>query len=137
MREALALHSSSPLCASCHNRMDPLGFAFENFNAMGLWREKDRGEPLPPASGKLVTGEPFADVRALKQLIVTSRRSDYYRCLTEKMLTYAIGRGPQPCDIQAVDTIVDRLEQTGGQFSTLIMGIVESPPFQKRQHPLP
>lgn len=137
MREALALHSSSPLCASCHNRMDPLGFAFENFNAMGLWREKDRGEPLPPASGKLVTGEPFADVRALKQLIVTSRRSDYYRCLTEKMLTYAIGRGPQPCDIQAVDTIVDRLEQTGGQFSTLIMGIVESPPFQKRQHSLP
>jgi hypothetical protein len=137
MREALALHSSSPLCASCHNRMDPLGFAFENFNAMGLWREKDRGEPLPTASGKLVTGEPFADVRALKQLIVTSRRSDYYRCLTEKMLTYAIGRGPQPCDIQAVDTIVDRLEQTGGQFSTLIMGIVESPPFQKRQHPLP
>ena len=137
MREALALHSSSPLCASCHNRMDPLGFAFENFNAMGLWREKDRGEPLPPASGKLVTGEPFADVRALKQLIVTSRRSDYYRCLTEKMLTYAIGRGPQPCDIQAVDTIVDRLDQTGGQFSTLILGIVESPPFQKRQRSIP
>lgn len=137
MREALAQHSSSPLCASCHNRMDPLGFAFENFNAIGLWREKDRGAPLPPASGKLVTGEPFSDVRALKQLIVTSRRADYYRCLTEKMLTYAIGRGPQPCDIQAVDTIVDRLEQTGGQFSTLILGIIESPPFQKRQRSLP
>jgi hypothetical protein len=137
MREALAQHSSSPLCASCHNRMDPLGFAFENFNAMGLWREKDRGEPLPPASGKLVTGEPFADVRALKQLIVTSRRADYYRCLTEKMLTYAIGRGPQPCDIQAVDTIVNQLEATDGKFSTLILGIVESPPFQKRQRSLP
>ncbi|MES2469917.1 MAG: DUF1592 domain-containing protein [Verrucomicrobiota bacterium] len=137
MREALALHSESPLCASCHNRMDPLGFAFENFNAMGLWREKDRGEALPPASGKLVTGEAFADVRALKQLIVTSRRADYYRCLTEKMLTYAIGRGPQPCDIQAVDTIVNQLEAADGRFSTLIMGIVESPPFQKRQHSLP
>ncbi len=137
MREALALHSESALCSSCHNRMDPLGFAFENFNAMGLWREKDRGEPLPPASGKLVTGEAFADVRALKQLIVTSRRADYYRCLTEKMLTYAIGRGPQPCDIQAVDTIVNQLEAADGRFSTLIMGIVESPPFQKRQRSIP
>lgn len=137
MREALAQHSSSPLCASCHNRMDPLGFAFENFNAMGLWRDKERGEPLESPAGKLITGESFADVRALKQVIVTERRMDYYRCLTEKLLTYAIGRGPQPCDIQAIDDIVSQLETGGGKFSTLIMGIIESPPFQKRQRSTP
>lgn len=133
MREALALHSRSPLCSSCHNRMDPMGFAFENFNAMGLWRWEDRGEPLPPASGKLITGETFSNITGLKQLIVGARRSDYYRCLTEKLLTYALGRGPQPCDIQTIDNIAARLEETGGKFSTLILGIIESPPFQKRQ----
>ena len=135
MREALALHSSNTLCASCHNRMDPMGFAFENFNAMGLWREKDRGELLPSPAGKLITGETFANVTDLKQLIVGPRRDDYYRCLAEKLLTYAIGRGPQPCDISTLDHIAARLEQDGGKFSTLILGIIESPPFQKRQRP--
>jgi len=137
MRESLALHSTNALCASCHNRMDPLGFALENFNAMGLWRDKDHGQPLPPAAGQLVTGEKFEDVRGLKQLIVTERRADYYRCLTEKLLTYALGRGTQPGDITAVDAIVDQLETSGGKFSTLLMGIIESPPFQKRQRPQP
>ncbi len=137
MREALEVHRNQPLCASCHNRMDPLGFALENFNAMGLWRDKERGQPLPSPAGQLVTGEAFDDVRALKHLIVTARRTDYYRCLTEKMLTYAIGRGSQPSDIQAIDDIVDRLEKSGGQFSTLIMGLIESPPFQKRQRSTP
>ena len=137
MREALALHSSNALCASCHNRMDPMGFAFENFNAMGLWREKDRGEPLPSSAGKLITGESFNNVTDLKQLIVGARRDDYYRCLAEKLLTYAIGRGPQPCDIQTIDNIAAALERDGGKFSTLILGIIESPPFQKRQRPIP
>ncbi|MDB6069824.1 MAG: hypothetical protein JWL81_995 [Verrucomicrobiales bacterium] len=137
MREALELHRNQPLCASCHNRMDPLGFALENFNAMGLWRDKERGQALPSPAGTLVTGEPFADVRALKQLIVTSRRADYYRCLTEKLLTYALGRGPQACDIQTIDAIVDDLEKTNGRFSTLITGIIQSPPFQKRQRSTP
>ena len=137
MREALALHSSNALCASCHNRMDPMGFAFENFNAMGLWRDKDRGEPLPSSAGELITGESFGNVTELKQLIVGARRDDYYRCLTEKLLTYAIGRGPQPCDIQTIDNIALALERDGGKFSTLILGIIESPPFQKRQRPIP
>jgi hypothetical protein len=137
LREALALHREQPLCSSCHNRMDPLGLALENFNAMGSWREMDQGMPLEPPAGKLITGEPFADVRELKRLLVTARRTDYYTCLTEKLLTYALGRGPEPCDIPTVESIVNKLEQTNGRFSSLIMGIIESPAFQKRQRTTP
>jgi hypothetical protein len=137
LREALAMHREKPLCSSCHDRMDPLGLAFENFNAMGHWRDKELGFPLEAASGKLITGEPFADVRQLKRILVTSRRTDYYRCLTEKLLTYALGRGPQPCDISTVDSLVENLEQSGGGFSTLITGIIDSAPFQRRQRTLP
>jgi hypothetical protein len=137
LREALELHREQPLCSSCHNRMDPLGLALENFNAMGLWRDQERGQILQPAGGKLITGEPFADVRELKRLLVTARRTDYYRCLTEKLLTYALGRGPEPCDITAVDGIVAQLETSHGKFSTLITGVIDSTPFQKRRRTTP
>jgi hypothetical protein len=133
LREALALHREQPLCSSCHNRMDPLGLALENFNAMGSWRDKERGQQLEPAAGKLITGEKFADVKELKRLLVTARRTDYYRCLTEKLLTYSLGRGPQPCDITTVDAVVENLEKSQGKFSSLILGIIESPAFQRRQ----
>ena len=132
LREALALHRKKPLCSSCHNRMDPLGLAFENFNAMGLWRDKERGEPVPPVAGKLITGEKFADVRELKRLLANERRNDFYHCLAEKMLTYALGRGPETCDILALDTIVERLHREDGRLSSLILGVIESAPFQKR-----
>ena len=137
LRDALALHREQPLCSSCHDRMDPLGLALENFNAMGSWRDMDQGLPLESPAGKLITGEKFADVNELKHLIVTARRSDYYQCLTEKLLTYSLGRGPQPGDITTVDEIVAKLESSGGKFSTLIMGIIESPAFQKRQRDMP
>lgn len=137
LREALALHREKPACSSCHDRMDPLGLALENFNAMGIWRDREAGQPIPSVAGKLITGEPFADVNELKHLLVTARRQDYYRCLTEKLMTYAIGRGPQPCDIQTIDDIVAGLEQSGGKFSTLMMGIIHSPAFQQRQRETP
>ena len=132
-REALAQHREKPLCASCHNRMDPLGLAFENFNAMGLWREQERGQPIPSVAGQLITGEKFADVRALKHLLVNERRDDFYRCLTEKMLTYALGRGPEPCDVPAIDEIVARLHRENGRLTTLVTAIIDSAPFQKRR----
>ena len=137
LRAALALHREQPLCASCHNRMDPLGLALENFNAMGSWREMDQGIPLESAGGKLITGESFADVRELKRLLVTARRQDYYHCITEKLFTYALGRGPQAADITTFDSIVGQLEKSGGKFSSLIMGIIDSPAFQKRQRSTP
>lgn len=137
LREVLAKHREMALCSSCHNRMDPLGLALENFNAMGLWREKERGQPIPPSAGELVTGEKFANVSELKHILATTRRKDFYRCLTEKLLTYSLGRGPEVCDIPTIDAMVDKLEQTSGKFSTLIMGIIESTPFQKRHRSTP
>lgn len=137
LRDALALHREQPLCSSCHNRMDPLGLALENFNAMGSWREMDQGLPLESAAGQLITGEKFADVRELKRVLVTARRQDFYHCITEKLLTYALGRGPQSCDITTMDAIVAKLDQTDGKISSLVTGIIESPAFQKRQRTLP
>ena len=133
LREVLDLHRSKPLCSSCHSRMDPLGLALENFNALGLWREKERGQAID-ASGKLITGESFRDIREMKRIVASDHRLDFYRCLTEKLLTYALGRGLEYYDVHTVDQIVDRLDQERGRFSALLMGIIESAPFQKRRN---
>ncbi len=133
MREVLDLHRSKPLCNSCHSRMDPLGLALENFNALGMFREKERKQPID-AAGKLITGEPFHDIRELKHILATEHRQDFYRCLTEKLLTYALGRGLEYYDVETVDQIVSRLEKEHGRASALLMGIIESAPFQKRRN---
>src|SRR6266542_2644501 len=130
LREALTLHREKPLCASCHERMDPLGLAFENFNALGMWREQERKQPIDTA-GKLITGETFDSVRQLKQVLVTKHRLDFYRCLTEKFLTYAVGRGMEYYDVETIDRIVQRLDREKGRFSALLLGVIESAPFQK------
>ena len=134
LRETLAVHRGKPLCSSCHNRMDPLGLALENFNALGMWRDKERGQTID-ASGKLITGEPFQDIRQVRHVLATHHRLEFYRCLTEKLLTYALGRGLEPYDVDTVDRIVARLDQQSGRFSALLQGIVESAPFQKRRNP--
>jgi len=132
LREMLAVHRANALCASCHARMDSLGLAFENFNAMGNWRTRDAGQPID-AGGQLITGEKFSDVRELKRIITHERRQDYYRCLTEKVLTYALGRGLEYYDVESVDRIVADLEHSGGRFSALLQGVVESAPFQRQR----
>jgi hypothetical protein len=132
LRETLKLHRGQPLCNSCHNRMDPLGLALENFNALGIWREKERNQPID-AAGQLITGETFGTVRELKNILVTKHRRDFYRCLTEKMLTYALGRGLDYRDVLTVDEIVARLEKENGRPSVLLTGIIESAAFQKRR----
>jgi hypothetical protein len=133
LRESLAKHREDALCRSCHNRMDPLGLALENFNALGMWREQERKQPID-AGGKLITGETFTDVRELKRVLVTKHRRDFYTCLTEKFLTYALGRGIEYYDTETVDRIVARLEEENGRFSALLSGVVESAPFQKRRN---
>jgi len=133
LRETLEIHRNKPLCSSCHARMDPLGLALENFNAMGMWREQERKQAIAPA-GKLITGETFNDVRELKHLLFTKRKSDFYRCFTEKLLTYALGRGLEYYDVETVDQIVDRLHKEEGRFSGLLLGIVESAPFQNSRN---
>ncbi len=130
LREILAEHRRNPMCSSCHDRMDPLGLALENFNALGLWREFEQGQPID-ASGTLVTGRSFDNIRELKRILVEDHRTAFYRCLTEKALVFAIGRGLEYYDVHAVDTIVERLEASGGKPSALLAGIVESAPFQR------
>ena len=133
MREALAIHREKPLCSSCHSRMDPLGLSLENFNAMGMWREKERGQAVD-ASGQLITGESFANARELKKILKERHLREFYRCLTEKVMTYALGRGLEYYDVQSVDRIVANLEKNDGRFSALLMGVVESTPFQERRN---
>jgi hypothetical protein len=134
LKETLKVHRNSPLCGSCHNRMDPLGLAFEHFNALGRWRDKERNQPIE-SSGQLLSGEAFKDVRDLKHILATSRRKDFYRCVTQKMLIYALGRGVGPGDALLVDSIVDKLDAAKGRPSVLISGIIESSAFQRRGKP--
>ena len=133
LRESLAKHREDALCRSCHNRMDPLGLALENFNALGMWRDQERRQPID-AGGRLITGETFSDVRELKRVLVTKHRHDFYHCLAEKFLTYALGRGVEHYDIETLDQIVARLEKENGKFSALLEGVIQSAPFQKRRN---
>jgi hypothetical protein len=114
--------------------MDPLGLALENFNALGMFREKDNDQPID-ASGELLTGEKFDGIRDLKTIIKREHRDDFYRCVTQKMLTYALGRGLEYHDEHVVDQIVTQLDEHEGKFSTLVTGIVNSAPFQRQRRP--
>lgn len=131
LRELLAVHREAALCASCHSRMDPLGLALENFNAFGQWRDTEAGQPID-AQGELITGESFRDVRDLKRIIATTRKLDFYRCVTEKMLVYALGRGLEHYDEVTVDRIVEKLDRAEGRFSVLLEEVINSPAFQRR-----
>lgn len=130
LRETLALHASDPTCASCHMRMDPLGLALENFNALGRYRENELNMPIAP-EGRLISGEEFSDIRDLKQILANDRRDDFLHTLTEKMLTYALGRGMEYYDLVTIDQIVEQLEENDFRISALIEGIVYSAPFQQ------
>jgi len=137
LRENLALHATNKTCAACHSRMDPLGLALENFNAMGKWRDAELNRTIDP-SGKLITGETFTNVRELKHILATKHLNDFYYCLTEKLLTYALGRTLDYYDTDTVDALVAQLESDGGKPAALLLGIVNSAPFQeRRQNQLP
>lgn len=130
LRETLAVHRENALCSSCHNRMDPLGLALENFNALGMWREQEFAEPID-STGKLITGESFSDIRELKRILVKNHYKDFYHTVTEKMLVYALGRGLEYYDVETIDQIVTRVETADGRLLALINAVVESAPFQK------
>tara|TARA_B100000927_G_scaffold186596_1_gene150358 strand:+ start:17810 stop:19768 length:1959 start_codon:yes stop_codon:yes gene_type:complete len=132
LRELLELHAEDKMCASCHARMDPIGLALENFNQIGLWRDEEKGQPID-ASGKLITGESFSSAKELSQILATDRKSDFHRALSEKLLTYAAGRGVEYFDAPTIDKIVADVEANGGTLKEIIYGVIESAPFQKRR----
>jgi hypothetical protein len=130
MRERLAQHRADPSCASCHALMDPLGFALENFNAIGQWRTLgDAGEPID-AAGALPDGTPFDGVDGLRDALLSSDL--FLTTLTEKLMTYALGRGVEYYDMPAVRAIVRDAAESDYRLSSLILGIVESPAFRLR-----
>lgn len=132
LRERMEQHRRDPACASCHRLMDPLGFALENFDAVGRWREKDEGGAID-SSGVLPSGESFQGVAELKTILTSTQKKKFVRCLTEKMLIYALGRGLRYEDQCTVNEIVERLEKNDYRFSELIVAVVESAPFRQRQ----
>lgn len=132
MKELMVEHRKSPDCRSCHQRMDPIGLAFENFTALGTFRETENGKPIE-TDGELVTGERFADVNELKQVLASDRKEDFHRCLAEKLLTYALGRGVEYYDAPAIDEIVARMENQNGSLHEAIRAVIDSVPFQRRR----
>ncbi|TWU44617.1 hypothetical protein Poly51_60490 [Rubripirellula tenax] len=133
LRQRMEQHRDNPACAACHNMMDPLGFAMENFDAVGQWRTRD-GRDLVNASGKLPDGTAFNGVEDLKRLLSTERRDAFVRCLAEKMLIYALGRGTEYYDKCAIDKIMADVRRADYQFAYLLAAIIESDPFQKQGH---
>jgi len=131
LRQQLEAHRTTPLCASCHSRMDPLGFALENFDAIGAWRTQDGTSPID-AAGTLPDGRSFKGPKELEG-ILRKDRDAFTRCLTEKLLTYALGRGLERYDQPTTKAIAGRVAKHDYRFSSLVLGIVDSLPFQQQR----
>jgi hypothetical protein len=133
LRQRMEQHRADPGCAACHRLMDPLGFGLENYDPVGGWRTSD-GESEVDASGELPDGRTFRGPGELKALL-KEREHDFRRCLAEKLLTYALGRGLEWYDACAVERIATRCRDEGDRFSVLVAEIVKSPAFRQREAP--
>ena len=131
LREQMEQHRENPSCAACHASMDPLGFAFENYDAIGAWRSKD-GEQDIDSSGELPDGKTFSGPEGLKKILL-ERKDDFAACLAEKMLTYALGRGLEYYDRPTLKRIVKRVAENEYRLSSLVVEIVKSEPFLNRR----
>ena len=134
MREQMQVHRNDPTCAACHSRMDPIGFALENYDAVGRWRAEDAGAPID-ASGRLPDGTEFDGPAALSRLLLTKYRDEFVRTATEKLLTYALGRGIEYYDYPTIRAIDREAARDNYRISTWILAIVKSTPFQMRRAP--
>lgn len=132
MKERMVEHRKNPDCRSCHARMDPIGLAFENYTAVGTYRSNQEGKAIE-VDGELVTGEKFNGVDDLKRILATDKKGDFHRCLAEKLLTYALGRGVEYYDAPAIDEIVRRMESNNGSLREAVHGVIDSVPFQRRR----
>jgi hypothetical protein len=132
MRESMAQHRTNPVCANCHARMDPIGFALDNFDAVGKWRTVDESGTPIDGSGVFPDGTKFDGVAGLRDLLLR-RPEQFVGTLTENLLTYSLGRSLAYYDASAVRAIVREAAPSGYRFSALVMGIVKSTPFQMRR----
>ena len=132
LRARLEAHRANPVCSNCHARMDPLGFALENFDAVGQWRETDAGGAPIDTAGVLPDGAAFDGLPALRD-VLHGRRDEFVATVTEKLLTYALGRGVEPYDRPAIRAIVREAAHDDYRWSSIILGITRSLPFQMRR----
>jgi mono/diheme cytochrome c family protein len=132
LREQMQAHRSNAVCAACHARMDPIGFALENYDGVGKWRSEDAGVTID-ASGKLPDGTEFQGPAGLTEILATKYRDDFVRTATEKLLTYAVGRGVEYYDNPSVRAIMREAARDNYRMSSLILAIVKSTPFQMRR----
>jgi hypothetical protein len=128
MRQILEVHHTAAACATCHRSFEPMGLALENFDATGAWRTLDEGHPVD-ASGVLVDGTKLNGVDSLRDAMV-KYQGQFARVVTEKLLTYGLGRGVEYGDMPLVRSIVKDVETSKFRFSSVIFGIVKSPAFQ-------
>jgi hypothetical protein len=131
LRQGLEKHRSNAVCSSCHSKMDPLGFGLENYDAIGKWRTMDGKFPVD-ASGVLPSGKTFSQPSEMRE-VLKEELPDFARCITEKLLTYALGRGLERYDKRTVDEITRKMAESGYRFQPLIHDIVRSLPFQSRR----
>ena len=131
MRARLAEHRANPACSGCHNLMDPIGFSLENYDALGRWRTTDASTPIDAAGG-LPDGSKFEGVAGLQKALA-SRPELFVTTFSEKLLTYALGRGVEYYDAPAIRGIVKDAGKNDYRFSAVILGIVNSTPFQMRR----
>jgi hypothetical protein len=131
LRARMELHRQKPECAVCHDKMDTIGLGFERFDGVGSFRETHSGKPIV-VSGTFPSGQTFKDVGELKSLLLR-HKADFCRCLTEKMLIFALGRGLEYTDTSLVDEISSELSLNNYRFSTLVKQIVLSAQFRKRR----
>ena len=132
MRERMAAHRANPVCAACHAQIDPLGFGLEKFDAVGSWREFDEGLVAIDTSGTLPDGRTFGDVNELRALLV-QYPEQLVATMTESLLTYALGRGLEYYDMPVVRKIVRDAARHDYRFQSIVLGIVNSYPFQMRR----
>ncbi|GAB5443326.1 MAG: hypothetical protein Fues2KO_36750 [Fuerstiella sp.] len=132
LREQMEQHRSNPACAVCHVKMDAIGFGMENFDAVGAWRERD-GRFEVDASGELPGGRSFDGAADLMQILADQKKTEFLRCLSRKMLVYALGRGLTTYDRCAINEIVSSLEANEYRFSKMVTSIVLSDPFRFRE----
>lgn len=130
IRQQLEKHRADASCAQCHRKIDPPGFALENFDAIGGWRDEYEGKMPIDAAGQLPGGEAFKSVAEFRQLLA-ARRDEFHRCLTEKLMTYALGRELEPVDRPAVDKTLSELKTQQGGLRDLIRLVVQSEPFRR------
>jgi hypothetical protein len=131
LRQRMEMHRKNPVCANCHSQLDPIGFAFENFNGIGQWRHQD-GKVAIDSSGMLPDGTRFDGPAAFRRAIL-EHRDAFMNTLTEKLLTYAVGRGIEAHDMPAVRAIIRQTAATGDSWSAFIQSIVGSAAFQMRR----